>query len=137
MRRTYTMVAALAAAIAAGCGGSSADTSERTAEAAAPFKQRVIITSTGYRPARTRVLVGGTVTWVNRDPSAAHTAQTDSSYKHLPSGEDGSFDTHTLSWGEPYTVTFHVPGAYEYTSSLDPSFKGSIEVVDRRPPSRS
>lgn len=128
---------AVAALVAiAGCGDDDSDRAEADRGAGVPFRERVVITETGYHPADAKVLVGGTVTWVNRDPGKSHTAETDKGFKVTPSGEDGSFDTHTLTWGEPYTVTFHVPGSYSYSSSLDADFRGTVEVIMREPPRR-
>lgn len=121
-----------------GCSQDGDDAS-RTARPTdiAPFKVRVTITAAGYRPRHVRVRVGGQVTWINRDPKGQHTAETPRGvYDDLPGGENQSFDTHTLSWLEPYTVTFHKPGSYDYSSSYDvgPEWNGKIDVLSPQPP---
>jgi len=134
VRVTSAVAVSVSAVLAVGgCGEASGDKTKRTT---VPFRERVVITKTGYHPAHAKVLVGGTVTWVNRDPSRSHTAETGKGAEVTPSGEDGDFDTHTLTWGEPYSVTFHVPGSYSYGSSLDPDFKGTVDVLVREPPRR-
>ncbi len=124
--------------LAGGCGGDSEAPSPlelaTTPHDGLPFEQVVRITRSGYRPAKVRVLAGGKVTWVNVDPAGKHTVETTNPfYKKLPGGADGSFDSHTLSWEEPYTVVFHAPGTFRYTSSFDFSWKGEVTVVEREP----
>jgi len=99
-----------------------------------PFEETVLITKSGYRPRSARVLLGGTVTWINVDPEDTHTAETkDPRYEDMPGGQDVSFDSHTLLWEEPYTATFHFPGRIEYESSFD-DFTGRVDVIARTPP---
>jgi plastocyanin len=132
--RIAAALAVVGTLIAAGCGadsGASGDASEQ----AVPFKRTVNITHTRFEPARATVLVGGTVTWVNRDPVQGHTAETSNPrYRDLTGGENQAFDTHTLTWNEPYTVTFHKPGSFDYHCSLDPRMKGDVQVVTRELP---
>lgn len=94
-----------------------------------PFKTRVIITDEGYHPKHVRILVGGSVTFVNLD-RVPHTAETGSIREGLT--DSNEFDTHTLAWEEPYTVVFHKPEKVEYHSSLDPDMKGTVEAVTKR-----
>ena len=93
-----------------------------------PFKARVEITKDGYRPRHVRILVGGQVTFVNMDKTQAHTAET----KDLPDGEsdNNEFDTHSLRWEEPYTITFHKPEEVTYYDSLS-DFSGTVEAVPK------
>lgn len=133
---SLAIVAGIMVAVgAAGCGdsdGGPADGAKRI-----PFKATVVIKKSGYHPREVSVLTGGSVTWINRDPDEPHTAETEPGrYENLPGGEKGSFDTHSLSWGEPYTVVFHKPGTYAYTSSYDFGWKGLVNVIDRAPPPR-
>jgi plastocyanin len=94
-----------------------------------PFTARVEITETGYHPRHVRILVGGRVTFVNLDESGSHTAETGD----LPerATDNNEFDTHTLTWEEPYTVTFHKPEKVEYHDSLNPEMTGTVEAVVR------
>lgn len=129
--------------LASGCGGDSDTPSPlelaTTPRDGIPFERVVLITRSGYRPAKVEVLAGGKVTWVNVDPLADHTVETfNPFYKKLPNGSDGSFDSHQLSWEEPYTVTFHTPGTFQYTSSYDSGRRGEVTVVERkRPPAQA
>lgn len=136
MRPKLAMAVLTASIALLGCAADGDDDDAGDASASRSlFKTTVKISQSRYRPARARVLVGGSVTWVNWDRSAPHTAETlDASYRDMSGGEDQSFDTHTLSWGEPYTVTFHKPGTYTYFCSFDPRMRGEVEVTVMRPP---
>ena len=128
---------ATAAIAVTGCSDDDDSGASETAAKGPAFKETVNVTGTGYHPRRARILVGGSITWINRDPTRPHTAETaPGSYKDLPGGEDQSFDTHTLSWGEPYTVTFHKPGSYSYGSSYDggSEWEGQVDVIEKIPP---
>ena len=125
-------------AIAPSCGnGSETDWANAPFQSTdtAAFEATVDIVDSRYRPSKVRVLVGGSVTWINRDPDRSHTAETrDPAYKTLTGGTDQSWDTHALTWNEPYTVLFHKPGTYTYFCSLDPRMSGEVEVIVREPP---
>ena len=118
----------------AGCGdGGGDDDAQAERSQTAPFERTVSIADKRYSPARARILVGGSITWVNRDPDAGHTAESDApDVEPEPWLEKTDFDTHTLTWREPYTVTFHKPGTYEYHCSFH-DMKGVVEVVQRFP----
>jgi plastocyanin len=126
----------LGSGLVCGCSaGGSADDDAKNGTRQVPFKETVVITKMGFHPRDAEVLTGGSITWVNRDPDAPHTAETKPGrYEHTPGDEDASFDTHTLFWGEPYTVTFHKPGTYSYGSSYDFGWKGTVSVIDRALP---
>lgn len=130
-------VLATAAALLTGAGCSDGEDPvdpSRETRNGVPFEETVTIDGAGYHPKDAEVLVGGTVTWINMDPRENHTAETrKDDYLETPNGEKITFDTHTLTWEEPYTVTFHQPGALTYVSSFDHDMKGSIEVVARKP----
>ncbi len=129
--------AAVAAVLVAGCGGDGDEGSagEKTVANVTgdyenpPMHARVEITEKGYRPKHARILVGGTVTFVNMDPNNPYTAET----KDLPEGtsDNNEFDTHTLTWEEPYTVTFHKPEKVTYFNSFDSTMTGTVEAVSK------
>lgn len=123
------LLGALPALSIAGCSDEPDDAKIRMKNPA-PFKTTVNVTRRGYQPARTQVLVGGSVTFVNRDTELPHTAQTNSSGSPTWD-EETDFDTHALTWGEPYTATFHKPGVFEYYCSFHSSMKGTVEVITR------
>jgi len=62
------------------------------------------------------------VTWTNDDLSA-HTVTSTS----VPSGA-ATFNSGIISAGQTYTMTFTVPGTYEYDCSLHLWMKGTIVV---------
>jgi len=132
--RAWLTWVVLAIAVLAGCGEDDEPEPNRGAASSGyenpPFTARVEITKDGYRPRDVRILVGGRVTFVNVDASEIHTAQT----ADLPDGpsDDNEFDTHSLTWEEPYTVTFHKPGKIVYYNSLEHGMKGTVEAVPKR-----
>jgi plastocyanin len=122
-----------------GCGGEDDDGKAKPSREAAqsgsddyenpPFTARVEITKNGYRPKHVRILVGGRVTFVNMDKEDGHTAETED----LPEGpsDNNEFDTHTLTWEEPYTITFHKPEKVTYFDSFDTRTRGTVEAVPK------
>jgi plastocyanin len=136
-----TWLAALAAtvALAAACGdddggdqASSDASAAGSAEGEPPFEARVEITKDGYRPRHVRILVGGTVTFVNVDKTGSHTAET-GDISTTTVTDSNEFDTHTLTWEEPYTITFHKPEKVKYYDALS-DMTGTVEAVPRTPP---
>lgn len=127
---TRWTLACLAALAAAGCGDDGPDRPAANDPRNPPFEARVEITDAGYRPKHVKILVGGSVTFVNMDRRNVHTAETED----LPDGPSDSneFDTHSLTWEEPYTVTFHKPEKVTYRNSLDPDMTGTVEAVVKR-----
>jgi plastocyanin len=136
VRASLTCIVLLLSALVVGCGDDDDGATAQVGNAPdsgdsknPPMKARVEITKSGYRPRHVRILVGGTVTFVNmdRDP---HTAETGD----LPEGlsDNNEFDTHVLTWEEPYTVYFHKPETVEYRSSLDPEMIGTVEAVPKQ-----
>jgi plastocyanin len=118
-----------------GCGSAQSASQDPDDGQRAPAKVTVDVYPNGYRPAEAEVLVGGSITWIGRDRAGEHTAETDRGrYANLPGGENQDFDTHTLTWGEPYTVTFHKPGTYSYHCSFHFGMKGTVTAVERVPP---
>jgi plastocyanin len=138
IRVVLTGVVLLAAALT-GCGDDGDASPGGDDGASPPFETRVEITEDGYEPRDVRVLVGGSVTFVNMDRTQSHTAET-GDLDGLPPGQVGAtdnseFDTHTLTWEEPYTVTFHKPGKVTYHSSFNQRMTGTVDVVTRTDPS--
>lgn len=143
--RAGLICAVLLGAAFAGCGGDDDDGGKATANDGAstaaqsddsgnpPLHARVEITKNGYKPRNVRILVGGTVTFVNVDRTA-HTAET----QDLGGGandpeavtDNNEFDTHTLVWEEPYTITFHKPEKVEYHDAFS-EMTGTVEAVPK------
>jgi plastocyanin len=102
----------------------------------AQFHEIVEVDANGFTPAKARVLVGGDVTFINRDtdPRNYHSAESEGLFKPTKFyDEDTSFDTHSLTWNEPYTVVLHKPGTYEYVCTFHKDMKGIIDVFTRTP----
>jgi len=133
----------LAAAIGAGAGCGD-DEGGKSAEAAKadtdtltfpeglenpPMHARVEMTKDGYKPKHTKILVGGTVTFVNMETTGSYTAETGD----LPDGlsDNNEFDTHTLTWEEPYKVYFHKPEKVTYYNSFDSTMRGTVTAVPK------
>ena len=96
MRR---LVPILAAAVAAGCGGSG--------EPAAPVATTDVSMAKSYRfdPSRIEIEAGARVTWTN-DDNFTHTVQV-----------EGQED-HKVVRGESVSIAFSEPGTYHYVCTL-------------------
>ena len=119
----------------AGCGDDGAEESKAGDGKNPPFTARVEITKEGYKPRDVRILLGGRVTFVNLDKSMGHTAETGDLDGVPPSEavtDNNEFDTHTLSWEEPYTVTFHKPEKVTYHDSFNTQMTGTVEAVPKQ-----
>jgi plastocyanin len=132
LRVGFVVVALASVVIAAGCSDENGPPAYEAGPA--PFEQTVAITGSGFHPAKPRILVGGSITFVNHDPKTLHVAETSGGDSNPKSSED-AFDTYPLTWEEPYTIEFHKPGTYPYFCVLDSRMQGEIEVVMREPPS--
>ena len=86
---------------------------------AAPVQAQVgvAIQNFAFSPATTRVNVGDTVTWTNRD-QAPHTA----------TSTTGAFDTGTLAMGQSGSHTFTQAGTYPYFCAIHPQMTGTVVV---------
>jgi plastocyanin len=136
LSRAATTLGILIVLVGAACGSDDGDGDGRTTAGGGdarnpPFEARVEITKDGYRPRHVRILVGGSVTFVNVDRESFHTAETGD----LPNRatDSNEFDTHSLTWEEPYTVTFHKPERTEYHDSFDETMTGTVEAVPKAP----
>jgi plastocyanin len=110
--RLLPLLAALAAALAAGCGGSDPLESEpvATTEVSLPKSYR-------FEPAVIEVGPGATVTWTN-DDSFTHTIRFDD--------EDEAAE---LEPGETFERTFADSGAFHYVCTLHPrDMEGEVRV---------
>ena len=124
-----------AAAFAAGCGGSSSDSTTAgdgygapakaaaTTAAKAPAAAKtagttVEMTNTTFQPQSIDVKVGDTVTFVNKD-EIAHTA----------TAGDGSFDSKTMEAGASFTFKPTKAGKIAYVCNFHPGMTGTINVT--------
>ena len=92
-----------------------------TAQHARAGSYAVEIVDFAFSPQTLTIRVGETVTWTNADP-VVHTATSTS----------GAFDSGDLDQGESYSVTFTVPGTYDYLCTPHPQMTGSI-IVEAAP----
>ncbi|MBI5284624.1 MAG: cupredoxin family copper-binding protein [Chloroflexi bacterium] len=95
-------------------GGTNSSNAPLTAGTQA---ESVSIRDFAYAPGNLQVPVGATVTWTNYD-DAPHTA----------TAKDGSWDTGMLNKNEKTTITFELPGAYEYYCKVHPDMIARLTV---------
>jgi plastocyanin len=98
MRTFLLPAAAVAAIIAAGCGGSGTSEPVATTEVA-------MVKSYRFDPKAIEVEAGDTVTWTNND-NFTHTVQVE--------GEED----HKVERGESVQIAFDTPGTYQYVCTL-------------------
>jgi plastocyanin len=97
-------------------GGGGRDASTDPATRGGPA-ETVAIEDFEYRPGNLQIAAGSRVTWTNRD-SAPHSA-TDSGR---------AWDTGVLARGKSATLTFSVPGTFDYYCTVHPSMRARITV---------
>jgi plastocyanin len=99
MTRALLLAAALAALVAAGCGGS--------AESSTPVATTEVTMAKSYRfdPKVIEIEAGQTVTWKNED-NFTHTVQVDGQ------------DDHKVDRGDSVSIKFDTPGTYDYVCTL-------------------
>ena len=78
-----------------------------------PQSVTINITKSGFEPPVATVALGGSVTWVNLDNTATHTATT------TGGGNPQPFDTGGLGPGLNASFGFSQQGTYTYTSTID------------------
>ena len=92
------------------------------------------ITATGFTPAKLTINSGKTITFINKD-SKSHWPASGIHPTHTLYPESGGcigskFDVcKGLSEGETFSFTFNHKGKWPYHDHLNPSLKGSIEVI--------
>ncbi|MGI8683627.1 MAG: cupredoxin domain-containing protein [Acidimicrobiales bacterium] len=118
MKKGAAWAAALALVVLPGaCGGSDAD-SGRPTPAGPPEPGKVILRDIEFKPDKTSVKVGDTVTWKFEDKGISHDVVAD----------DGSFKSEVMDSGT-FRHTFDKPGTYPYRCSLHPvQMKGTVTV---------
>lgn len=77
--------------------------------------QEISIIDFTYSPVETKIPVGGTVIWTNKD-----------AVPHTVSGLD--FTSGVMNPGDSFTYSFDSDGIYEYACSLHPQMKGTVVV---------
>ena len=130
------LLACLALALVAGCGGDdeesagggAEETTEQTTEESAeePAEDtggggggaEVAMENIKFAPAEVTVAAGDTVTWTNND-SAPHDVTADG----FKSGEPGG-----MQQGDAYERTFQKAGSFDYVCTVHPGMEGSVTV---------
>jgi plastocyanin len=107
------LIAAVSAALLAGCGG------DNSAKAPAPTT-KIAIKAFKYAPTPATVKAGTTVAIANAD-SAPHTL-TDRAAKR-------AFDSGTIKGAATGSVRFSKPGTYAYFCEFHPYMRGSVTVT--------
>lgn len=122
---TLTLVLLVAAGLAACSSSPSTPAAGPTTASvvspgggAATMKAVVSIQGFAFRPDPVAVLVGGTVTWTNKD-SVAHTVTFDAG--SLTSSKN-------LDSGATFTASFPKAGSYTYHCSIHSSMQGTVTV---------
>jgi|SRR6187397_2302942 plastocyanin len=114
-------VAATAAALLEGCGGSGtakAPTPSPTASGGSPSTGAIKIDNFAFSPA-TLAVAGGAGAVVTNDDSVAHTLTADDGH---------SFDTGSIDSGSSSTMTAPKPGRYPFHCSIHPFMHGTLVV---------
>jgi plastocyanin len=70
------------------------------------------------------VPVGTKVVWLNNDPYKQHGVQATKIQSQTYFGAG----THTIPYGQSYSVTFTTAGSYDYTTVYQPQLTGKIVV---------
>jgi LPXTG-motif cell wall-anchored protein len=78
----------------------------------------VTIADFSFSPAAITIHVGDTIQWLNNGPSA-----------HTATANNGSFNTGVLQKGRSASVTFHLPGTFDYHCTIHPFMHGTVVVL--------
>ncbi len=98
-------------------GWGRGNSSPQTPAVATASEVTVEIRNFDYTPRDLTVPAGARVTWTNRD-AAPHTA----------TAKADGWDTGMLNQGESATLTFDVPGTYDYFCMFHPNMKATLAV---------
>jgi plastocyanin len=101
-------------------GSADAEPQHRSASAAEKGILVSIVANSGtnpYNPGQTKVNIGETVTWINKD-----------SNRHTATSNDRTFDSGILREGEAFSFTFEKEGDITYFCTLHPSMVGTLTV---------
>ena len=96
---------------------SGATIGEDGCEEAEPQVHFIDISGMAFSPSTLTISVGDTVTWTNQD-SAPHSA----------TGDNGEFDSGTLSNGQTFSFTFTTTGTYTYHCAIHNGMTATIIV---------
>ena len=96
---------------------SGATIGEDGCEEAEPQVHFIDISGMAFSPSTLTISVGDTITWTNQD-SAPHSA----------TGDNGEFDSGTLSNGQTFSFTFTTTGTYTYHCAIHNGMTATIIV---------
>jgi plastocyanin len=91
-------------------GTASASTADGTDEA-------VVIREFLYQPNPVEVESGTTVIWTNEDPTP-----------HTVTATEGAFDSEFMARGDTFSLTFDIPGTFDYFCAFHPRMRATIIV---------
>jgi plastocyanin len=74
-------------------------------------------TTTAYAPNPVTLAVGGTITWVNNDNTP-----------HTSTGDNGAWNSGSISAGATFTRTFSTAGSFTYHCTIHPGMVGTVTV---------
>lgn len=103
-----------------GCGKSSNNSANPTSNAGGTpvAAASVSIENFAFSPATVRVVVGGTVTWTNKDASP-----------HTATDLNGSFDSGSLATDKTFTHKFPTAGTYTYHCTIHSMMANATVIV--------
>jgi len=101
-----------------GCGKKSSNPAPLTKPNAATYAASVDITNFTFSPSSVTVLVGGTVTWKNKD-----------AVDHTATDLDANFDTGHIGSNQTSKITFTTAGTYTYHCSIHSMMPNATVVV--------
>jgi plastocyanin len=133
MRFPVLVVACLALAVPAGCGGSdNSGGSSSSAKQSTPKAKttagggtqasQVTMKDIAFKPTTLKVKKGATVTWTNED-SVGHDVTGTGGPAKFKSGASGG-----LAQGDTFKHSFTKPGTYTYVCTVHPNMQASVTV---------
>jgi plastocyanin len=131
MRFPVLVVACVALAVPAGCGGDdngggSADkapASKAKTTSSGPQKPEVTMKDIAFKPTELDVKKGATVTWTNEDSVGHDVHSSGGPGPKFASGSAGG-----LAKGDTFKHTFTKPGTYDYVCSVHSNMSGFVIV---------
>jgi len=89
-----------------------------------PPPPKVGIVNYSYQPAQLTVKAGTKVTWTNMDP-VEHTVTVSSQ----GGSSTGTINSGLLEPDQRFSITFDIPGTYEYHCDVHPTMMGTVKVT--------
>jgi len=122
---SIAILAAMGGGLAAGCvsdrstGNETLTATTCSAPSSAAGATVVFIRSFTFDPNAIHIKAGGSVAWVNCEPT---------NIPHTATDDAGSYDSGSLSPGAAYVKSFATPGTFDYHCAIHPGMKASVVV---------